>query len=71
MFLNLIFSLGASHDEASVNACNENDGYVMAPSAGVSNDPNKNLRHWIFSNCSLTYFDTYITDLLDYYTENG
>lgn len=55
-----VFSLNALHDDASQNGCRSTDGYVMAPSSGVSANLTKNLLGYEFSPCSLEYFDQYI-----------
>ncbi|XP_063411214.1 zinc metalloproteinase-disintegrin-like VAP2A [Mytilus trossulus] len=55
-------NLGASHDTSSKNNCSADDRYVMAPSAYAKKDE-KATNHYIFSNCSIDYFQEYIDEL--------
>lgn len=62
-FLITLYSLGASHDGIlSGNICSENDQFVMAPSTGTTND-NTRGNPWVFSQCSVAYFQSYILAL--------
>lgn len=55
-------NLGAKHDEDN-NICLSADGYIMAPSSGASSDEADNLRLWLFSTCSMDYFEAYLDTL--------
>jgi hypothetical protein len=57
------FSLGARHDDENNNNCSSFERYVMAPSVGATTSE-KGTNHYIFSNCSVDYFQTYI-DYMD------
>jgi len=58
------FSLGARHDgQNNLNNCSSSERYVMAPSVGATTSE-KGTNHYIFSNCSVDYFQTYI-DYMD------
>ena len=56
------FSLNAEHDGHG-NNCSATSGYVMDAKTGASNDSFINKRLWIFSSCSIDYFDTFIKQL--------
>jgi hypothetical protein len=56
------FSLGARHDGYN-NDCSSSERYVMAPSIGATTSE-KGINRYIFSNCSVDYFQTYI-DYMD------
>jgi len=56
--------LGAQHDgQNNLNNCSSSERYVMAPSGGATTSE-KGTNHYIFSNCSVDYFQTYI-DYMD------
>ena len=54
-------NLGALHDGQN-NDCSSSKRYVMAPSIGVRTSE-KGINRFIFSNCSVDYFQTYIDDM--------
>ena len=62
-FLIYYCSLGAEHDGQG-NTCSANDGFIMAPSVGLSySDFDFNRNTYIFSSCSQDYFEDYIDEL--------
>ncbi|XP_067943400.1 uncharacterized protein [Watersipora subatra] len=54
-------NLGAYHD-GSNNYCKEEDQYVMTPAPGLQ-DSSTVGHNWIFSACSVRYFDVFLTIL--------
>jgi len=60
ILLSTFFSLGARHDgQYNLNNCSSDERHVMAPSVGATTNE-KGTNHYIFSNCSVEYFQTYI-----------
>ena len=55
-------NLGARHDGEG-NSCSSSDGYIMATHPLMHVNNAVNLRYWIFSSCSLDYFDVFIRNL--------
>jgi len=53
---NFLCSLGAHHD---INNCSESNKYIMAASIYATTD-DKATNHYIFSNCSVDYFQSHI-----------
>ncbi|XP_021349861.1 snake venom metalloproteinase VMP1-like [Mizuhopecten yessoensis] len=54
-------NLGAGHD-GDENSCPENNQNIMSPSIGPGPSSARD-NPWIFSSCSVTYFETYVTKL--------
>ena len=66
LYRNVCSSLGASHD-GSGDACSSNDGFVMSAILSFSlTDAEFNRRGWIFSSCSIDYFDAMIAHIDTY-----
>ena len=55
-------NIGAPHDGEG-NSCSSSDGYIMATQPLLHVNNAVNLRYWIFSSCSLDYFDVFIRNL--------
>ena len=61
-----MFSLGALHDGED-NQCVSNDRYIMAASGKGIIPPEKRPNQWHFSNCSINYFNNFISGIIRYY----
>jgi hypothetical protein len=55
--------LSAEHDGTS-NACTAEDNFIMSPGTQTSS-PGSERNAWVFSNCSINYFDTYLASIED------
>ena len=62
VYVALCYSLGAQHDSDG-NACLDSTGNIMAATLSIGSDPASNRNGWLFSSCSIDYFNTYITSL--------
>ena len=60
------FSLGALHDGEN-NHCQSSNRYVMATSTNKTIPIEKRINQWHFSQCSLEYFRSFISDLMRYH----
>ncbi|KAK7452808.1 hypothetical protein BaRGS_00039707, partial [Batillaria attramentaria] len=57
-------SLSAEHD-GSENSCTSTDRYIMAAGTNPETEANK-LNPWLFSPCSINYFNNFLTDEVRY-----